>query len=141
VDTAFREGLSALGLPYVVGVTGSVTVWPPGHAPLPPAPYSGKGIRPTRQRLGDARHEQPLSAKELAFELEPAQWHSIEWREEAKNLPYPRITNLAAARRTQRHVPSSITCLRLRITTAAAALAQRLPRCPCCLRENARLNL
>lgn len=48
---------------------------------------------------------------------------------EAKNLPYPSITNLAAAQRTQRHVPWSITSLRLRI---AAALAQTLPRCPCC---------
>jgi SRSO17 transposase len=30
VDTAFRERLSELGLTYVVGVTGQVTVWPPG---------------------------------------------------------------------------------------------------------------
>ncbi|WP_415840589.1 IS701 family transposase, partial [Roseateles saccharophilus] len=34
VDTALRERLSELGLAYVVGVTGAVTVWPPGHAPL-----------------------------------------------------------------------------------------------------------
>ena len=38
VETAFRERLSELGLPYVLGVTGQVTVWPPGHEPLPPAP-------------------------------------------------------------------------------------------------------
>lgn len=57
---------------------------------------------------------------------------------EAKNLPYPRITSLAAAQRTQRHVPSSITSLRLRI---AAALLKTLLRCPCCLRVNARLRL
>jgi len=53
----------------------------------------------------------------------------------AKNLPYPRLTSLGAVPRTQRHVPSSITTLRLRI---AAALAQTLPRCPWCLRVNAR---
>ena len=69
VDTAFRERLSELGLPYVVGVTGSVTVWPAGHAPLPPAPYSGKGVRPTRQRLGHDVHERPQSVKELAHAL------------------------------------------------------------------------
>ena len=46
VDTAFRERLSELGLAYVVGVTGQVTVWPPGHAPLPPEPYSGRGKCP-----------------------------------------------------------------------------------------------
>ena len=49
----------------------------------------------------------------------------------AKSLPYPRITNLAAAHRAQRHVPSSITSLRMRI---GSLLAQNLPRCPCCLR-------
>ena len=81
VDTAFREGLSELGLPYVVGITGQVTVWPPGHAPLPPRPYSGRGVPPTRQRLGTARHERPLPAKEVAFGLQPPQWHHIEWRE------------------------------------------------------------
>lgn len=264
VDTAFREGLSELGLPYVAGVTGQVTVWPPGHAPLPPERYKGRGNVPTRLRLGEARHEHPLSVKQVAFELEPAQWQAIEWREgtnftlrsrfarvrvraahresqrteqraeewlliewpeghkepmkywlstlaedlplqrmvleakmrwrierdyqdlkqdlvlghyegrgwrgfhhhaslaiaaygflmaqqlrhpegvgkktlhEAKNLPYPRITNPAAVQRTQRHVPSSISSLRLRI---AAALLRTLLRCPCCLRANARLQL
>ncbi len=81
VDTAFRDGLSELGLAYVVGVTGAVTVWPPGHAPLAPEPYSGRGVVPTRLRLGDARHERPLSIREVAFGLERAQWHDIEWRE------------------------------------------------------------
>ena len=81
VDTAFREGLSELGLSYVVGVTGQVTVWPPGHEPLPPAAYSGRGAVPTRLRLGQAKHQRPQSIKELAFELAPSQWQTIEWRE------------------------------------------------------------
>lgn len=80
-ETAFRERLSELSLPYVVGVTSQVKVWPPGHAPLPPEPYSGKGTVPSRQRLGDAKHQRPQSIKELAFELEPSQWHTVEWRE------------------------------------------------------------
>ena len=67
VDTAFRERLSELGLPYVVGVTGEVTVLPPGHEPLPPKPYSGRGVVPTRQRLGDNARQRPQSIKELAF--------------------------------------------------------------------------
>ena len=53
VDTALREGLSEIGLPYVVGVTGSVTVWPPGHAPLAPQAYSGRDVAsvlPARKR-------------------------------------------------------------------------------------------
>ena len=81
VDTAFRERLSELGLPYVVGVTGEVTVWPPGHEPLPPKLYSGRGVVPTRLRRGDAAQQRPLSIKELAFELEPSQWQAVEWRE------------------------------------------------------------
>ena len=80
-DTAFRERLSELGLAYVVGVTGQVNVWPPGHAPLPPRAYSGRGHVPTRQRLGEAAHERALSMKELAFTLPPSQWQALEWRE------------------------------------------------------------
>ena len=81
VDTGFRERLSELGILYVVGVTGQVTVWPPGHEPLPPEPYSGRGNVPTRQRLGDAKHQRPMSVKELAFDLPADQWQAVEWRE------------------------------------------------------------
>ena len=45
-ETAFRERLSELGLTYVVGVTGQVTVWPPGHAPLPLKPTAGGAMYP-----------------------------------------------------------------------------------------------
>lgn len=56
----------------------------------------------------------------------------------ARNLPYPRITDLAAVQRTQGHGPSSITTLWLR---TAVALIKTRPRCPCCLRVNARQRL
>jgi SRSO17 transposase len=81
VDTALRERLNELGLTYVVGVTGQVTVWSPGREPLPPAAYSGRGVVPTRLRVGDAQQQRPQSIKELAFELAPAQWQTVEWRE------------------------------------------------------------
>ena len=80
-ETAFRERLSELGLAYVVGVTGQVKVWPPGHAPLTPAAYSGRGNVPTRQRLGEAAHQRPLSIKDLAHGLPSEHWHTLEWRE------------------------------------------------------------
>jgi SRSO17 transposase len=80
-DTAFRERLSELGLTYAVGVTGQVSVWPPGHAPLPPEVYSGRGNAPTRQRLGEAPHERPVSMKELALGLPAKQWQTVQWRE------------------------------------------------------------
>ena len=81
VDTAFRERLSELGLPYVVGITGQVTVWPQGHEPLPPEAHSGRGVVPTRQRLGDQPQQRPQSVKDLAMGLPPDQWHSVQWRE------------------------------------------------------------
>ncbi|MBX9590431.1 MAG: IS701 family transposase, partial [Hyphomonadaceae bacterium] len=37
-DTAFRSGLTELGLEYIVGVQGSMTVWAPGTQPLPARP-------------------------------------------------------------------------------------------------------
>ena len=81
VDTAFRERLSELGLAYAVGVTGQVTVWPPGREPLAPAARSGRGAASTRLRVGPAARHRPQSIKELALELAPDQWHTIEWRE------------------------------------------------------------
>ena len=83
IDTAFRARLSELGLRYVMGVTGSVTVWPPGREPLAAPAYSGRGRLPKRLRLGGTAWPQhhPQSIKELAFELGPEYWHSVTWRE------------------------------------------------------------
>ena len=82
-ETAFRERLTALGLPYVVGITGQVTVWPPGREPLPPKPRQGPGRQATRLRRGEAADAQhrPQSVKELASELSPLQWYRVSWRE------------------------------------------------------------
>lgn len=81
IETAFREGLTALGLPYVVGITGQVSVWPPGRQPLPPAPYSGRGNVPSRMRVGRAPHNQPQAVKEVAMSLPQHQWQTVTWRE------------------------------------------------------------
>lgn len=42
-DTAFRIGLEAMDLDYVVGVQSSASLWPLEQGPLPPKPWSGKG--------------------------------------------------------------------------------------------------
>jgi len=67
----------------VVGVTGSVTVWPPGREPLPPAASVARGHVGTRLRLGGAALPQhhPQSIKSLALELDAEQWHTVTWRE------------------------------------------------------------
>jgi SRSO17 transposase len=79
VDTAFRQALSDIGLPYVVGVTSAVVVWPPGVEPLPPAPYAGKGRPPVMPRRTAAR--QPQSVKALAQSLPAQAYQTISWRE------------------------------------------------------------
>jgi SRSO17 transposase len=79
VDNAFRQRLSDLGLPYVVGITSAVVVWPPGIEPLPPKLYSGMGRPPVMPRR--TRSRQPTSVKDLAHSLPPAAFQTISWRE------------------------------------------------------------
>ena len=79
VDTEFRERLDELGLPYVVGITSAVVVWPPGVEPLPPKPYGGTGrpaVVPRRTRV-----RQPMSVKDLAEQVPAQAWQTVSWRE------------------------------------------------------------
>jgi len=79
LDHAFRQGLSDLGLAYMVGITCLVVVWPPGVAPLPPKPYSGMGRPPVMPRRTAKR--QPVNVKTLALSLPGSAFHTISWRE------------------------------------------------------------
>lgn len=79
VNTAFRERLTTLGFNYVVGITGTVSLWPEGQAPLPPKPWSGQGRKPKLLRR-DAQHR-PLSAKALAMQLPRRRFRTVTWRE------------------------------------------------------------
>jgi SRSO17 transposase len=78
-DTGFRDGLAQEGLLYVGGIQSSAKLWPPGMAPLPPKPPSGRG-RPPR-RLRRSPEHQPLTAKALAKSLPASAWQSVTWRE------------------------------------------------------------
>ena len=79
INTEFRDGLTELGLQYVVGVQSSMTVWEPGKQPLPAKPR-GKMGRPPRllQRTTD---HQPVSVKQLAMSLPSTAFKEITWRE------------------------------------------------------------
>jgi SRSO17 transposase len=79
VNTEFRDGLTELGLQYVVGVQSSMTVWEPGQQPLPAKPRKTLG-RPPRllQRSDD---HQPVSVKQLAMSLPSKAFKEITWRE------------------------------------------------------------
>jgi SRSO17 transposase len=78
-DSGFRDGVTALDLPYVAGIQGTTSVWASGTGPLPAKPWSGKGRPPKRLRRDPAH--QPLAAKALALSLPANAWRSITWRE------------------------------------------------------------
>jgi SRSO17 transposase len=79
IDTAFRDGITELGLHYAVGIQSSTSLWPPGTAPLPPKPYGGRG-RPPSLVGRDAEHA-PVSAKQLATQLPTRARRRVTWRE------------------------------------------------------------
>ena len=78
-ETAFRDGITAMGMLYAVGIRPATTVWAPGMASLPPKPWVGRGIRPTKLRR-ESGHE-PVNARALAMGLEPQAWRTVTWRE------------------------------------------------------------
>lgn len=79
VDTAFRQALTDMALPYAVGVSSAVVVWPPGVEPLPAEPYRGKG-RPSVVPRRTAQL-QPVNVKALALALTQEAFETITWRE------------------------------------------------------------
>jgi SRSO17 transposase len=81
-DTDFRDGLTALGLPYCVGIREGTSVWPEGQGPLPPAAWSGRGRKPSRWRR-DQDH-QPVSVEALARSLPATAFRKVTWREGAR---------------------------------------------------------
>jgi SRSO17 transposase len=93
VDTAFRTALTDLDLAYILGIQSSTTLWPPGRAPLPPKPWSGRGRPPTRVQRRP--NHTPLSAKDLAKALPSKVWHTVRWRE-GTNAPL--VSRFAAVR-------------------------------------------
>jgi SRSO17 transposase len=84
VDGAFRAGVTASGLTYVVGVQSTLSVWPPGAEPLPPKPWSGRG-RPSSRMRRDDEHV-PVSAKTLAKGLPEEAWRIVPWREGSNEI-------------------------------------------------------
>ena len=94
-EADFRVGVDALGLRCVLGIRSATTVWPPGEAPLPPAPWSGRGRPPTRLRR-DPEHR-PVSVKDLARGLPRQAWRTVTWREGSQ----AELTSRFAARRVR----------------------------------------
>ena len=79
IDTDFRDGVTALGLSYVVGIQSSTSLWVPGTGPLPPKRWRGTGRPPSLIRRDD-KHK-PVSAKQMALALPKRSWRRVTWRE------------------------------------------------------------
>lgn len=76
--TAFRDGLRKRDLHYVVGVSGSLVVWPPGTKfTVPKRTPSKTGRRPTIPRA--KTKSKPIAIKELAESLEDS-YRKVTWR-------------------------------------------------------------
>ncbi len=90
--TEFRDGLSAIPVPYVVSIQGDTSVWPPGKAPLKPKEYCGKG-RPAKLLRRDKEHS-PTSAKSLAMSLPKSKLKTVTWREGTKGKMSSRFAAL-----------------------------------------------
>jgi SRSO17 transposase len=81
-ETRFREGITELGLRYVVGVQENTTVWRPGELPPRKKRRKGRGRPPTRLQR-DTDH-QPVSVQQLAREMPDRAWKTVTWREGTK---------------------------------------------------------
>ena len=108
-DQKFREGISALGLPYAVGIQSTPSVWPPGKGPLPPKRWTGHGRKPANLRRDD-KHR-PVTVKELALSLPQKAWRRITWRD-GSNAPlssrFAALRVRSASRDEKRTVPHPV---------------------------------
>jgi len=87
-ETAFRDGITELGMIYAVGIRPSTTVWAPGAAQLPPKAWPGHGRRPTKlrrepgsEKLLAGHPNEPVAVKALALALSAKAWRTVTWRE------------------------------------------------------------
>jgi SRSO17 transposase len=79
----FREGISALGLPYSVGISSNTCVWPTGAAPATPKPTGRRGRPPSYER--DPRGKQPIRVDKYAEKLwRSGKFKALAWRRGTK---------------------------------------------------------
>jgi SRSO17 transposase len=98
----FREGLTARGLEYVVGVTGTAVVWRAGSKPRLPPRRPGAPGRP-RTRYRDEKNP-PVAMSQLSPKLE---YREIAWREGTKGMQRSRFaaTRVRTAHRYMNGAP------------------------------------
>lgn len=101
-SVAFRDGLVERGLEYVVRVTGTAVVWPPGTCPNPPPPKS-KGVRGRpRTKWVAPDGVEPVTIAELAESVPSQQYRMITWRQGTRGPQKRRFTAIRV-RTAHRH--------------------------------------
>ena len=78
-STEFRTGIEERGLHYVVGVSGTPTIWRPGVTPSIPGPPR-VGRPSTRPKAKEA----PVSLSDYARELSAKSFRTVSWRDGSK---------------------------------------------------------
>lgn len=91
----FRKGLVDRDLRYIVGVTGTAMVWPPGVCPTPPPKRRPKQMGRTRTKWTAPKNAAPLSMTELAASLPTAAFRKVTWRMGSRG---PQSSRFAAVR-------------------------------------------
>jgi SRSO17 transposase len=76
-DSQFRDGITELGRPYIVGVQSNMLVWK-ADAILPLRGAGGRKPSRPQSRL------QQISAKALALEQPAEAWQAVTWREDGE---------------------------------------------------------
>jgi SRSO17 transposase len=76
----FRSGLKSRGLKYIVGVTGTAMVWPPGVCPKPPPKRKPRQMGRTRTKWTPPKNGKPLSMTDLAANLPRSAYRKVTWR-------------------------------------------------------------
>jgi SRSO17 transposase len=97
---AFRDALRERGFQYIVGVTGTHLVWPPGAAPRKPTRAAGTNGRPAT-RFVDPNHE-PIAIEALAHSLSKRAFRRVSWREGSRGRQSSRFACLRV-RPAERH--------------------------------------
>jgi SRSO17 transposase len=98
----FRQQLEQWDLEYILGVSGTAVVWPPGQMPTPPLPIQiGDRGRPrSRWTDGDAR---AATMKDFALSLPKDTWQKIRWGEGSRGEQSSRFA-ASRIRTAHRHV-------------------------------------
>jgi SRSO17 transposase len=90
---AFRNAVTTLGFPWVVGIGAQTSVWPAGLSFEPVTPRSRRG-RPVT-RVAPTNSSKPQTIAAFAAALPQATWQRVCWREGSAG---PQIARFAAVR-------------------------------------------